>query len=124
MTNIDVTDEAGNSRTITPTNISWMLFTGWMFYIGSQVLNFIYYLMHPSSPELFTWGKEEKLEGWTPPGETQPQDEEEGECEWISTMNFVLTSDKTFLENIDEGKNILEQSKALKEEGDIEIKVL
>ena len=66
MTNIDVTDEAGNSRTITPTNINWMLFTGWMFYIGSLFLNFIYYLMHPSSPEMWTWGAAEKLEEWTP----------------------------------------------------------
>ena len=78
MTEIKVTDEEENDRTITPTNIKWMLFTGWMFYICSQVLNFIYYLMHPASPQLFTWGKKERLEGWTPPGETQPQ-EEEGE---------------------------------------------
>ena len=87
MTNIDVTDEAGNSRSITPTNISWMLFTGWMFYIGSLILNLIYYIMHPSSPEMFTWGKEEKLEGWTPPEETKAQ-EEEGEL--VGTiMNLI-----------------------------------
>ena len=79
MTNMDVTDEAGNSRTITPTNISWMLFTGWMFYLGSLILNLVYYKLHPSSPKMFTWGAEEKLEGWTPPEETQAQKEEEGE---------------------------------------------
>ena len=76
MTEIDVTDEAGNSRTITSTNISWMLFTGWMFYIGSLILNLIYYLMHPSSPTMCNWGKEERIEGWTP-----PEEEEEGQLE-------------------------------------------
>ena len=80
---IEVTDDAGNRRTITPGNIGWMLLTGWIFYIGSQLLNFIYYLMHPSSssPEMWTWGKEETVEEWTlPPEETQKQ-ENKGELE-------------------------------------------
>ena len=79
MKEIKVTDDEENDHTITPTIISWMLVTGWMFYIGSLVLNLVYYLMHPSSPELFTWGKKERIRGWTPSEETQPQEEEEGE---------------------------------------------
>ena len=72
---IEATDDAGNKRTITPANIGWMLGIGWMFYMGSQLLNFIYYKMHPSSPELWTWGKEETVEEWTlPPEETQKQE--------------------------------------------------
>ena len=66
ITEIKVTDEEENERTITPTNISWMLVTGWMFYIGSMVLNVVYYKLHPSSPEMWTWGKKERLEEWTP----------------------------------------------------------
>ena len=78
---IEVTDDAGNARTITPSNIGWMLGIGWMFYFVSQLLNFIYYLMHPSSPEMWTWGKEETVEEWTlPPEETQTQ-EKKGESE-------------------------------------------
>ena len=68
---IEVTDDAGNARTITPANIGWMLGIGWMFYLGSQLLNLIYYKMHPSSPEMWTWGKEERLEEWTLPPEKE-----------------------------------------------------
>ena len=75
---IEVTDDAGNVRTITPANIGWMLGIGWMFYLGSQILNLVYYKLHPSSPKMFNWGREETLEGWTPPEETQTP-EEEGE---------------------------------------------
>ena len=78
---IEVTDDAGNARTITQDNIGWMLGIGWMLYIGSQLLNFIYYKMHPSSPEMWTWGKKETVEEWTlPPEETQTQ-EKKGELE-------------------------------------------
>ena len=69
---IDVTDEEGNSRTITAANLSWMLGAGWMFYFCSMFLNYLYYKMHPSSPEMWTWGAAEELQEWTPP-------EEEGE---------------------------------------------
>ena len=69
---IEVIDEAGNLRTITPTNIGWMLGIGWTFYLFSQLLNLVYYKMHPSSPEMGTWGAQEELEEWTYP-------EEEGE---------------------------------------------
>ena len=53
-------------RTITTTNVSWLLASGWMFYVGSLLLNLVYYLMHPSSPEMWTWGAEEELEIWIP----------------------------------------------------------
>ena len=76
MTDIDVIDEEGNPRSITPTNIGWMLVTGWMFYLGSLILNIVYYKLHPSSPKMFNWGREETLEGWTPPEETEAQEEE------------------------------------------------
>ena len=56
-------------RTITPTHVAWMLGAGWMFYFVSLLLNLVYYLMHPSSPEMWTWGAAEELEEWTPPGE-------------------------------------------------------
>ena len=76
LTEIDVTDEEGNYRTITPTTIKWMLFIGWTFYIASLILNHVYYKLHPSSPKMFNWGREETLEGWTPPEETQTPEEE------------------------------------------------
>ena len=56
-------------RTITPTHVAWMLGAGWMFYFVSLLLNLVYYLMHPSSPEMWTWGAAEELEEWTPPEE-------------------------------------------------------
>ena len=61
-------DEAEELRTITTTNVSWLLGAGWMFYFGSLILNLAYYMMHPSSPEMWTWGAAEELEEWTPPG--------------------------------------------------------
>ena len=68
---IVVTDQDASEelRTITGVNVGWLLGAGWMFYLVSLVLNLVYYLMHPSSPEMWTWGAEEKLEEWTPPGE-------------------------------------------------------
>ena len=75
---VHVTDEAGKTRIIKIHNIIWMLVVGWMFYIVSMVLHCIYYIMHPSSPDIWSCGNEEQLEEWTPPEETQPQ-EEEGE---------------------------------------------
>ena len=68
---IVVTDQgkAEELRTITPANVCWLLGVGWMFYFVSLFLNLIYYLMHPSSPEMWTWGAAEELEEWTPPDE-------------------------------------------------------
>ena len=49
-----------------------MLGAGWLLYLFSLILNIIFYKMHPSSPEMCTWGAQEELEEWTYP-------EEEGE---------------------------------------------
>ena len=54
-----------------------MLWAGWLLYLASIILNFIFYKMHPSSPEMWTWGAEEELEEWTPPEEAQAQKEGE-----------------------------------------------
>ena len=77
ITEIEVIDEAGNVRTITATKVVWMLVSGWMFYFGSLLLNLVYYLMHPSSPEMWTWGATKELEKWTPSEETHRQEEGE-----------------------------------------------
>ena len=67
----------GRSNTIRITTgvTARMLWSGWLLYLASLILNFIFYKMHPSSPEMWTWGAEEELEEWTPPEEAQ----EEGE---------------------------------------------
>ena len=65
--------EGEKLRTITTTNVIWLLVAGWIFYFVSLLLNLGYYLMHPSSPEMWTWGAEEVLEEWTPPEETNKQ---------------------------------------------------
>ena len=70
------------TRRISTVNTGWMLGAGWLFFQASLLLNLVYYLIHPSSPEMWTWGKAEELEQWTPPGERQTQ--EEGE----SCFNF------------------------------------
>ena len=64
-------DKVEELRTITPANVGWLLGAGWMFYFVSLLLNLVYYLMHPSSPEMWTWGAAEELEEWTPPGEKE-----------------------------------------------------
>ena len=56
----------GNVRTITNTNVIWLMVTGWAFYLGSTVFNFVYFYFHPFSPELF--GAEEGVKEWTPKG--------------------------------------------------------
>ena len=75
MKDIEITvqgeDLAEELRTITPANVGWLLGAGWMFYFVSLLLNLVYYLMHPSSPEMWTWGKEERLEEWTLPPEKE-----------------------------------------------------
>ena len=54
------------TRLISTANTGWMLGAGWLFFVASLLLNLVYYLIHPSSPELGTWGKAEELEEWTP----------------------------------------------------------
>merc|ERR1712032_1140392 len=64
------------TRTISTSNTGWMLGTGWILFVFSQVMNFIFYKLHPSSPEMWTWGKAEELEEWEPQEEKQTQAEE------------------------------------------------
>ena len=54
------------TRLISTVNTGWMLGAGWLFFLASLLLNLVYYLIHPSSPEMWTWGKAEELEEWTP----------------------------------------------------------
>ena len=83
-------DSAEELRTITAANVSWLLGAGWIFYFGSLLLNLVYYLIHPSSPEMWTWGAEEKLEEWTPPEETQTQEQSELEIFFVDFVKIVL----------------------------------
>ena len=64
-------------RLISTTNTGWMLGTGWILFAFSQVFNFIFYKLHPSSPEMWTWGKAEELEEWEPLENTETQAEGE-----------------------------------------------
>ena len=68
-----VTDEGRNLRIITETNIVWMLVVGWIFYLCSLLLSLVYYLMHPSSPEMWTWRRRDELEVWSPPEVTEEE---------------------------------------------------
>ena len=70
MTDIEVIDD-GTLRTITTADTGRILGAGWLLYFFSLILNLVYYLMHPSSPEIWTWGAEEELEDWTPPDEKE-----------------------------------------------------
>ena len=89
---LNVTQTIGNgteTRLISTTDTGRMLGAGWLLYLASLIFNFIFYKMHPSSPEMWTWGAEEELEEWTPPEEeleerilpeeTETQ-EEKGKC--------------------------------------------
>ena len=67
---LNVTQTIGNGtehRLISTTDTGRMLWAGWLLYLASLILNFIFYKMRPSSPEMWTWGAEEELEEWTPP---------------------------------------------------------
>ena len=69
---LNVTQAVGNGTAphpITTADTGKMLGAGWLLYLASLILNFILYKMHPSSPEMWTWGVEEELEEWTPPAE-------------------------------------------------------
>ena len=73
-------DSAGGTRYIGKTHIAWMLGVGWIFYFFSLLLNVVFYLMHPSSPEMWTcFGTAVEIKEWTPPEETQTQEEGESE---------------------------------------------
>ena len=67
-------EEYAKLRTITTTNISWLLASGWIFYFVSLLLNLVYYRIHPSSPKLCTWGALEELEVWSPEEKDTPKD--------------------------------------------------
>ena len=92
---IDITvrreDEAEEFRTITKTNIIWLLVTGWMFYFGSLILNLAYYMMHPSSPEMWTWGAVEELEEWSPPGERETEKRQANNRNQPEASNIEMT---------------------------------
>ena len=66
------------TRLISTTNTGWMLGIGWILFAFSQILNFIFYKMHPSSPEMWTWGKAEELEEWSPEEEEDETDINQG----------------------------------------------
>ena len=67
-------------RPITTGDTGRMLGAGWLLYLGSLILNLVFYQMHPSSPEMGTWGAVEKVEEWTPLVEKETQNDD-GEFE-------------------------------------------
>ena len=71
-------EQLGEELRITTGVTARMLGAGWLLYLASIILNFIFYKMHPSSPEMWTWGAEEELEEWTPADELEKK-EAEGE---------------------------------------------
>ena len=79
-------------RLISTTNTGWMLGTGWILFAFSQVMNFIFYndKLHPSSPEMWTWGKAEELEEWEPQEETKTQAEGESCFSFRKNISLVL----------------------------------
>ena len=99
MKDIEITVQgeefAEKLRTITPANVGWLLGAGWMFYFVSLLLNLVYYLMHPSSPEMWTWGAAEELEEWTPPEEAETRrrrQTDRGPKNQIETSQTLLVS--------------------------------
>ena len=75
---LNVTQTIGDGsvpRPISTTDTGKMLGAGWLLFLCSQGFNFILYKMHPSSPEMWTWGAEEELEVWTTPEEAQKEGE-------------------------------------------------
>ena len=94
MKDIEITvqgeDLAKELRTITPANVGWLLGAGWMFYFVSLLLNLVYYLMHPSSPELWTWGAAEKLEEWTPEEKEQRKQSNRGQQSQLEGSQIEL----------------------------------
>ena len=83
--------KAEELRNITTTNVSWLLVAGWMSYFGSMLLNLAYYMMHPSSPEMCTWGAEEELEEWTPTGQRETERRQANNRNQPEASNIELT---------------------------------
>ena len=98
---IKLIDEAEELRTITTTNVSWLLGAGWMFYFVSMLLNLAYYLMHPSSPEMWTWGAVEELKEWTPPGERDNERSGQFEASNIELTELLPPGSNGDLQNDD-----------------------
>ena len=80
MKNVTIPDEHDVEEIRGLTISSWdtgrMLGAGWLLYLCSLLLNLLYYKMHPSSPELGTWGAAEELEEWTPPVKMEKKEEQ------------------------------------------------
>ena len=62
------------TRLISTTDTGRILWAGWLLYLASLIFNYVFYKMHPSSPEMWTWGKEEEPKKWTPPKETHQEE--------------------------------------------------
>ena len=53
MTNeMKLIDVNGKSHTLTKYDVGWMLGAGWILHLAALVLNYIYYKLHPSSPDI------------------------------------------------------------------------
>ena len=89
------------TRLISTTNTGWMLGTGWILFAFSQILNFIFYKMHPSSPEMWTWGKVEELKEWTPPGERENDRSGQSEASNIELPELLPPGSNGDLQNDD-----------------------
>ena len=81
-------EQLGEELKITTGVTARMLWAGWLLYLASLILNFIFYKMHPASPEMWTWGAEEELEEWAPPEEAPAQ--EQGEFGYSNTYLSIL----------------------------------
>ena len=81
------------TRTISTVTTGWMLGAGWLFFLASLLLNLVYYLIHPSSPEMWTWGKAEELEEWTPEEEASGETDINQGAESLPLTQSVIKED-------------------------------
>ena len=58
----DHPNEELRGRDITAADMGRMLGAGWLLFLLSHILNYLFYKMHPSSPEMGTWGEAETVE--------------------------------------------------------------
>ena len=95
-------DVNGKYHPLTKYDVSWMLGAGWIFHLAALVLNYIYYKIHPSSPDISSEAIWEKIKS----------------CNCVHlTRTFKQILWKCGLSNLEEMQDLEEEEEGQEEQG-------
>ena len=104
-------DNGTETRLISTTDTGRILWAGWLLYLASLIFNYVFYKMHPSSPEMWTWGAAEELEEWTPQEEKKFETRKNtfrvrGQKNQLETLTELLPQEYEENKQLDDEDNV------------------